>query len=77
MIGEPPSGPPRSDAAWAQLIDAVGPDVSLGELEEQLDRTPSLSDDERAAVWLSVWSRRERARRQASSRAATFPWRRR
>ncbi len=48
---------------WKSARDEVARDVSLQQLDDELERIPHLSEDERAAIWLYAWASRENVAR--------------
>jgi hypothetical protein len=53
---------------WRSLCDEIPPEATPHELETALGHTGAgvLSEDDRAALWLYVWSRSARAQRAAA-----------
>jgi hypothetical protein len=48
---------------WKSVRDEMGNDVSLQQLDDDLERIPHLTEDERSAIWLYAWASRENAAR--------------
>jgi hypothetical protein len=48
---------------WKTVGDDMAGDVSLQQLDDDLERVPQLTEDERAAMWLYAWAARENAAR--------------
>ena len=48
---------------WKTVRDEMAGDVSLQHLDDELERIPHLTEDERAAMWLYAWASRENAAR--------------
>ncbi len=47
---------------WRDLREQIPPRASLDEVDEALAQNHSLSEDDRAALWLYAWSRSQRDR---------------
>lgn len=47
---------------WRDLREQIPPRASLDEVDEALAQNHSLSEDDRAALWLYAWSRNQRDR---------------
>lgn len=52
----------RTPDEWRDLREQIPPRASLDEVDEALAQNPSLSEDDRAALWLYAWSRSQRDR---------------
>jgi hypothetical protein len=48
---------------WSSVRDEMCEDVSLQQLDDDLERIPHLTEDERSAMWLYAWASRENAAR--------------
>jgi hypothetical protein len=46
---------------WQSVCAEVSASISLRELDEELERVPHLSEDERSAIWLYAWASRQAA----------------
>jgi hypothetical protein len=51
---------------WTTVCAAASEAVSLQQLDDQLERIPHLTEDERSAIWLYAWAARDSARRVAA-----------
>lgn len=50
---------------WESVCESVPSDMPLRDVEDELARIPTLSEDERAAIWLYAWAKNpERSDRQ-------------
>ncbi len=58
-----------TSSSWQTACAHAGT-VSLQELDDELDRIPHLTDDERSAIWLYAWASRNNAARVAELSAA-------
>jgi hypothetical protein len=47
---------------WRDLREQIPQRASLDEIDQALAQNPSLSEDDRAALWLYAWSRSQRDR---------------
>lgn len=54
-----------SPMEWQKVCVTASATVSLKDLDDQLERIPSLSEDERSAIWLYAWASRENVARVA------------
>jgi hypothetical protein len=50
-----------TEMTWKSLCTELAADVSLQQLDDELEQIPHLSEDERSAIWLYAWSSRENA----------------
>ncbi|MEA2147979.1 MAG: hypothetical protein QOG59_3566 [Solirubrobacteraceae bacterium] len=51
-----------TEMTWQSMCSEIaGDDVSLQQLDDELEQIPHLSQDERSAIWLYAWSSRENA----------------
>ena len=48
---------------WKSVCTEMAGDVSLQQLDDELERIPHLTEDERSAIWLYAWSSRENVAR--------------
>jgi hypothetical protein len=48
---------------WKGVCAEISSNISLEQLDRELERVPHLTDDERAAIWLYAWASRETAAR--------------
>jgi hypothetical protein len=55
---------------WKSVCTEVTEDVSLQQLDDDLERIPHLTEDERSAIWLYAWASRENAARVSQVAAA-------
>lgn len=46
---------------WQSVCAEVSATISLRQLDEELERVPNLSEDERSAIWLYAWASRQNA----------------
>lgn len=58
-----------TDTSWKNVC-AVAGSISLKQLDDELERIPHLSEDERSAIWLYAWAARTNARRVSELTAA-------
>jgi hypothetical protein len=54
-----------SEMTWKSVCVEIAGDVSLQQLDDELEQIPHLSEDERSAIWLYAWASRENAARVA------------
>jgi hypothetical protein len=59
-----------SPSTWQSVCAVASTSVSLNELDDQLERIPNLSEDERSAIWLYAWAARDSVTRVAHLSAA-------
>ncbi len=59
-----------SPSTWKSVCAVASTSISLLELDDQLERIPNLSEDERSAIWLYAWSARDSAHRVSHLSAA-------
>jgi hypothetical protein len=52
-------------SGWKSACAAVSGQVSLQDLDDELERITSLSEDERSALWLFAWASRDTVARVA------------
>ena len=50
-----------TEMTWQSMCTELAVDVSLQQLDDELEQIPHLSQDERSAIWLYAWSSRENA----------------
>jgi hypothetical protein len=50
-----------TEMTWKSMCSEIAEDVSLQQLDDELEQIPHLSEDERSAIWLYAWSSRENA----------------
>ncbi len=55
--------------SWKSVCATAGT-VSLQQLDDELERIPHLTEDERSAIWLYAWASRNNAARVAELAAA-------
>jgi len=48
---------------WKSVCTEMAEDVSLQQLDDELELIPHLTEDERSAIWLYAWACRENAAR--------------
>ena len=51
---------------WQTVCATASAEVSLRDLDEELERIPHLTEDERSAIWLYAWVSRENVARVAA-----------
>lgn len=51
--------------SWKSVCDEMTQDVTLQQLDDELEQIPHLSEEERSAIWLYAWASRENAARLA------------
>ena len=55
---------------WKTVCSELAEDVSLQQLDDELEAISHLTEDERSAIWLYAWSSRENAARLSQFAAA-------
>ncbi|HZU39931.1 MAG TPA: hypothetical protein VE992_02710 [Solirubrobacteraceae bacterium] len=55
-----------SPMEWQRVCATASANVSLKDLDDQLERIPYLTEDERSAIWLYAWASRENVARVAA-----------
>jgi hypothetical protein len=50
---------------WKSVCTEMAADVSLQQLDDELEQIPHLTEDERSAIWLYAWASRENVARVA------------
>lgn len=51
--------------SWQSVCATVSANVSLQQLDDELEQIPYLTEEERSAIWLYAWASRENAARVA------------
>lgn len=52
--------------SWNRVCAAMAANISLQQLDDELERIPYLTEDERSAIWLYAWSSRDTVARVAA-----------
>lgn len=52
-----------SPTSWQSVCAEISGGVSFEQLDDELERIPNLTEDERSAIWLYAWAARDTAHR--------------